>query len=158
MVGNPNETIEDIEKTKKLAKEISPDFASVFWTTPFPGTELYDMAIKNNWVNSESILDFSNIGVGQSSIENPVMEINFSMDEIKKIRGEIQNMFVIRNYMSYLRNPKFVFKIMKVIGKRPKGFVNGLKKFSKSRNIDDIFLSLAWQYRESLYNPNKKGY
>lgn len=49
MIGNPYETKEDIEMTIRLAKEIRPDYALFSFAMPFPGTELYAMAVKNDW-------------------------------------------------------------------------------------------------------------
>lgn len=49
MVGNhPEETAEDIARTWKLIKEISPDLISVLVATPYPGTELYDLMRAEN--------------------------------------------------------------------------------------------------------------
>lgn len=50
MIGNPGDTKETIERTIKFAKELNPDYAYFGYTTPFPGTELREQAIKNNWL------------------------------------------------------------------------------------------------------------
>ena len=50
MVGNPGETEESIQKTIKLVREIKADYGNFGFVTPFPGTELYTMACKNNWL------------------------------------------------------------------------------------------------------------
>lgn len=48
MLGSPNETKEDVDATVKLAKQIKPNFTSVAFFTPCPGSELYDYCKKNN--------------------------------------------------------------------------------------------------------------
>ncbi|MFC2034047.1 B12-binding domain-containing radical SAM protein [Chloroflexota bacterium] len=43
MIGSPDETPETIRKTIQFAKKLKLDFAQFAITTPFPGTELYEM-------------------------------------------------------------------------------------------------------------------
>ncbi len=56
MVGNhPNETLEDIELTKKLIWRLNPDIMAIFITIPYPGTEINrilkekKLLVKENW-------------------------------------------------------------------------------------------------------------
>jgi radical SAM superfamily enzyme YgiQ (UPF0313 family) len=41
MIGHPDETIEDIEMTKQLIRDISPDVLGVTILCPYPGTSFY---------------------------------------------------------------------------------------------------------------------
>lgn len=47
MLGSPGESPETIGKTIELAKKSKIDFAQFAVTTPFPGTELYDLYLKD---------------------------------------------------------------------------------------------------------------
>jgi radical SAM superfamily enzyme YgiQ (UPF0313 family) len=48
MLGShPDETLEDIEMTRKLMWEIMPDFVSLSIISPFPGTETFDLMVAN---------------------------------------------------------------------------------------------------------------
>jgi len=53
--GHPDETIEDIEMTKKLIYKLRPDILGIFIAIPYPGTELNSMLkergllLKENW-------------------------------------------------------------------------------------------------------------
>ncbi len=49
MIGNPGETREAILGTMALTRSIRADFANIQVLTPFPGTELHGMALKNGW-------------------------------------------------------------------------------------------------------------
>lgn len=49
MIGNPGETREAILRTIALARSIRADYANVQVLTPFPGTELHGMALRNGW-------------------------------------------------------------------------------------------------------------
>lgn len=46
MIGSPTETREDILETISFAKKLSPDYVHITLTTPFPGTDLYKMALE----------------------------------------------------------------------------------------------------------------
>lgn len=48
MLGNVGETVETIKKTIKFAKSLDLDNATFFITTPYPGTELYEVAKRIN--------------------------------------------------------------------------------------------------------------
>ncbi len=48
MLGNVGETIETIKQTIKFAKSLDLDNATFFITTPYPGTELYEIAKEIN--------------------------------------------------------------------------------------------------------------
>ena len=48
MVGNIGETFETIDDSKKLMSKIKPFNISVAIVTPYPGTDLYEFALKNN--------------------------------------------------------------------------------------------------------------
>src|SRR5262249_6540321 len=50
MVGNLEENWESVEKTVKFLDELKPDFASCSISTPYPGSQLYPIAEKNNWI------------------------------------------------------------------------------------------------------------
>lgn len=50
LIGSPGETSATISKTIRLAKEIKPDFVYFDYLFPYPGTELYCMALENNWI------------------------------------------------------------------------------------------------------------
>jgi anaerobic magnesium-protoporphyrin IX monomethyl ester cyclase len=54
MLGSPGESVRTIEETIAFSKKLDPDFAQFSIATPFPGTELYKLALQdgqvpNNW-------------------------------------------------------------------------------------------------------------
>lgn len=50
MLGSPEETSETIDETVEFAKKIDPDFAQFSITTPYPGTELYNLAVEEGYM------------------------------------------------------------------------------------------------------------
>jgi len=50
ILGLPGETRDTAKETLKLLCEINPDFVQFNCAVPFPGTELYELASKNKWL------------------------------------------------------------------------------------------------------------
>ncbi len=60
IIGLPGETRETIEETIKFATEIDPHTVQVSLAAPYPGTFLFDQAVKNGWLdeaNAELVND-----------------------------------------------------------------------------------------------------
>jgi len=94
MLGSPGETTETIKKTIDFAKKLKLDFAQFAITTPFPGTELYDIYIKggNRKIPWES---FVYAGTGKSTI--PTFTSNrLSRDELQKWISKAYKKFYLR--------------------------------------------------------------
>ena len=59
MMGFPTETKKEVLDTIKFAKELDVDVAQFMVATPFPGTEMWDIAQKNGEINKDwSIFTF----------------------------------------------------------------------------------------------------
>ena len=50
IVGHRRDTHESIEGLRRFVEVIDPDLAIFMILTPFPGTELYEEALRNNWI------------------------------------------------------------------------------------------------------------
>lgn len=50
IIGLPGETQETLKKTSRFILDLDPDSISLNFSTPYPGTELYRIAKKNNWI------------------------------------------------------------------------------------------------------------
>jgi radical SAM superfamily enzyme YgiQ (UPF0313 family) len=112
MVGVPNETKDDIQMTMDFLDEIKPDFVGPFFITPYPGTELYDMAKKNEWVDSSGDINWQ-------STEEPVMKTAMPSSEIKKAYERLLA-YNRSTFLDYLRQPRFVLDLLWVFARRPK--------------------------------------
>lgn len=51
MIGNPSETEETIRETIDVMKEINADTETVFYTTAFPGTPFWDLALEKGLIH-----------------------------------------------------------------------------------------------------------
>ena len=53
VMGLPGETSSTVEETIAFLKEVDPDYIQVYCAVPFPGSELYDAALANEWIVDE---------------------------------------------------------------------------------------------------------
>jgi radical SAM superfamily enzyme YgiQ (UPF0313 family) len=51
MIGHPGEDRRDVDRTLELAGELAPDCPGLTFATPFPGTELFEIAGKSGWLD-----------------------------------------------------------------------------------------------------------
>jgi hopanoid biosynthesis associated radical SAM protein HpnJ len=54
IMGLPGETKETIEETIRFANEINPHTIQVSLAAPYPGTVLFDQAVKNGWLDTSN--------------------------------------------------------------------------------------------------------
>lgn len=62
IIGLPGETHATIDDSINFAIKIEPDYVNFHVATPFPGTELYEMALKNSWIDADSWEEFEEEG------------------------------------------------------------------------------------------------
>lgn len=115
MIGLPGETKETAEKTFDLAKKTIPDMAFFQQAVPFPGTEFYDWAKKNNYLIAENYSQWLN---KQGQLNFIVSYPSLSAQDIAKLRDK----FMIQYYFSlnywwrtiiYNRNKEEIKRIIK---------------------------------------------
>lgn len=143
MFGSPGETAEDVEQTMKLAQEIRPDFVSSFFITPYPGTELMDLAEANHWEMSKR--EESGLKKG------PMLRIHFQKNELMAIRERFQRLFLWRNFSAILLSPRYMTKAFLLFLRNPGGVWSGVRAFVKSKVFDDfIFAFLIYFVRKKM--------
>jgi len=54
VIGSRKDTAESIKRLRRFSLDLGPDFAIYTALTPFPGTEYYDAARKNGWIEDEN--------------------------------------------------------------------------------------------------------
>ncbi|MFH1996749.1 MAG: radical SAM protein [Candidatus Omnitrophota bacterium] len=98
MVGNPDEGLDDLELTRELLGRIQPDFYAAYYTTPFPGTELYEQARSRKLIGDEDRY--------WHQYTEPVPMSNVESAILKKYLREFTQINVMKNYIT---NPVFLF-------------------------------------------------
>ena len=66
VIGSPGETWEEIRSTIKVAEEMDADYTKINVATPYPGTELFDMAVQGGYLSDD--FNFDDLGWGQATI------------------------------------------------------------------------------------------
>ena len=104
MLGLPSETKEESEQTINFAIKVDPTFVQFPITTPFPGTELYNLALKYGKLQD----NFENF----TSWDEVVFVTNGrTATEIKKTASAAYRQFYLR--------PKYMLRRIKSIAKLP---------------------------------------
>ena len=71
ILGLPGETTETIRETVEFAKRINPHTIQVSLAAPYPGTYLYDQAVKNGWLDAEHAELVSDRGIQIAPLHYP---------------------------------------------------------------------------------------
>ena len=124
MIGSPDETVEDTEITLSLAKELRPNHVIVTFTTPLPGSALYEEALKIGWIPPHP--NFSEPWMIRQT-ENPAVTCSLDAETMKEIRSSFDNYFFWSNIRSYLFHPRFILDIFLDILRNPKQYFPGFK-------------------------------
>lgn len=89
--SHPDETLDDVQATWRLIKEIRPDIIAISVIVPYPGTEVYRLMEERGYINAKKWDDFRIIGTTPSW-----RTANFSSTELLKL----QRKFINRYYFS----------------------------------------------------------
>jgi hopanoid biosynthesis associated radical SAM protein HpnJ len=103
ILGLPGETLETIEETVRFANRINPHTIQVSLAAPYPGTFLYDQAVKNGWLDADNaeLVDESGIQIAPlhyphlshqqiyDSLESFYKRFYFRGNKIASIVGEM---------------------------------------------------------------------
>jgi anaerobic magnesium-protoporphyrin IX monomethyl ester cyclase len=54
IMGHRSDSHESVEAVRRYADELDPDIASFFVLTPFPGTEVYEEAVRSGWIEDHN--------------------------------------------------------------------------------------------------------
>jgi radical SAM superfamily enzyme YgiQ (UPF0313 family) len=126
LFGLPGETVETMRKSIDFARELDLDFAQFYCATPWPGTQLYDEALKNGWLNTTD----------WSKFEQSIAIMNLdtvSAEEVMEWRRKANKAF-------YLRPGKMIRTGLNIMGDANLGhlFSTAKKYFSwtSARNKD----------------------
>ncbi len=146
MLGNPGEDRNDLEMTFDLSKKLYADYSVFFFSIPYPGTELWDIAIKSKLI-PENISFDTNWNIRAAEV--PLMSSNVSAEELQEFRAKLQNHFFIRNYFRF-NNFVIGFQLLWIILLNPSVLVKGIKRIIKYKRFDSLVEEVLVSYRKNL--------
>jgi len=151
MAGFPTETIEDLYSTTDLIrkmKQLDPQIRIPGWRvfTPYPGTDLYKLAIQEGWQPPKTLEEWANY--------------DFATVKMPWVKGKkeriIKNVSFLINYleMSKTRGRGFFFKLAKLFGKIVDWrWRNHLFSWSLERYLLTIFMKI----KNLFFSANAKN-
>ncbi|HBF33043.1 TPA: radical SAM protein [Candidatus Sumerlaeota bacterium] len=90
ILGLPGETRQTVQESIAFAKRIAPDYVNFHIATPFPGTELFEQAVANNWLTSTDWNDFEEEGAA-------VMQVGeLTIPELESLQKQAMRAFYMR--------------------------------------------------------------
>lgn len=118
IMGIPVETFEEELETINFAIKIKADYAQFATLSPFPGSELYELAIEKGWYR-----EVPAIGPGEQGLRRPVIITQeWTEDKLREI--------VNRAYKRFYFRPGYLLK--RTLSTRSAGqLITGLKAFIK---------------------------
>lgn len=119
-LGLPGETVETIKKSMAYMEELEVDTAQVSKAVPYPGTPMYEWAMKNGYLTTTDLGRFD--GMGTSIISYPGLDNN----EIDRWCGLFSRRVARKKVLKYLSEPGQSFSIMAEMVRR-KGLLSLLK-------------------------------
>ncbi len=98
MIGFPTETRQEILQTISFAKELDVDVAQFMVSTPFPGTEMWEIAKQNGNINDDDWNSFTFYAPDKMPFSSNLLSDNELLSLYKKA------------YKSYYLRPKFMLR------------------------------------------------
>jgi hopanoid biosynthesis associated radical SAM protein HpnJ len=83
ILGLPGETRETIEQTIRFATEINPHTIQVSLAAPYPGTYLYDQAVREGWLDAENAELVDDSGVQVAPLHYPHLSHSEIFDSVE---------------------------------------------------------------------------
>jgi len=116
MVGYPGETLEDLEKTKKLIKKCKFFNLSISYFQPMPGTPIYDELVEKKEIHPDTMPALFNDKI--KSYRSPTL----AGIDLSKFR------YKMSVYTSYLSSPMGYLRLILKVLKKPGKIVEGISK------------------------------
>ncbi len=100
MLGNPGETLADIDRTLALARELQPDMLHLNVFMPYPATRLYREAQDSGVIREDVWRQFAQHPT--QDFEPPIWEEHFTKQELQEL--------MTRFYKSFYLRPEYVWR------------------------------------------------
>jgi anaerobic magnesium-protoporphyrin IX monomethyl ester cyclase len=135
IAGNPGETHKTLQKTLDLAKKLNPDTAQFFPIMVYPGTEAYEWAKNNRYMQSEDFSQWlTDQGLHRTIVDNPGLSAKDIVDWCDRARRSfyLRPKYIFEKVLEIIHHPKEIGRILKAF----RTFLPYLFRPSNHRKID----------------------
>jgi radical SAM superfamily enzyme YgiQ (UPF0313 family) len=127
IIGYPGETVKSILNTENIIKETNPDTFYLYFATPYPGMQLYELAKKESLLLHEDWSEYTSL--------TPVLPLNtISSNTLMKYYYRLlthQHNKWKEHYRKRVSDFSSTFKIIREGIKSPRAFLSDLREFIK---------------------------
>ena len=127
--GLPDDSMETMNATLALAMGLNTEFANFYCAQAYPGSPLYDEAVKNNWALPSTWAGYSQ----HNSASRPMNTQHVHGAQVLKFRDEA--------FSTYFRNPKYQDMILRKFGPETLGHVRQMTKYRLKRDLVDAYFA-----------------
>jgi radical SAM superfamily enzyme YgiQ (UPF0313 family) len=121
--GLPSDTVETMRQTLNLAKELNCEFVNFYSAMAYPGSKLYDIAIKDNWQLPKAWHAFS-----QHSYDAlPLPTNHIEAKEVLKFRDDA--------FHEYFENPAYLNMLEKKFGDKVRTHIEKMTELRLKRKL-----------------------
>lgn len=136
MIGIPGDTYKSVKQSLKFARSLNPDFFSLAILTPYPGTEIYDIAKEKGYL-AEKFVDYRSPKHFKPVINLPTIS-----------NQELSNLWLNSNLKFYIRI-KYLITLLKNLIREPKLFYSIL--------LDILTASITFSDKlKKIFNKKKE--
>lgn len=121
--GLPDDNLETMQETLNMALEINSEWANFYCAMAYPGSKLYETALKENWEMPKKWENFSQY----SSDIIPLPTKYISGREVLRFRDNA--------FHAYFENPTYLVMIEKKFGKETREHIELMTKIHLKRNF-----------------------
>ncbi len=121
--GLPDDDMDSMRETLNLALDLNTEFANFYSAMAYPGSPLYDEAVKNGWTLPETWSGYSQ----HNSDCSPLDTRHVSGATVLKFRDEA--------FQTYYRNPAYQEMILKKFGQETLDHVKDMTRYELPRKL-----------------------
>jgi len=124
--GLPDDTIESMNETLEMAKELNCEFANFYCAMAYPGSQLYNFALNEGWELPSQWTGYSQHSYNIQPLPSKIL----SAKEIVKFRDDA--------FHTYNENPKYLTMLENKFGKDVKKHMQNITKTRLKRKILEL--------------------
>jgi radical SAM superfamily enzyme YgiQ (UPF0313 family) len=131
--GLPDDTMDSMRETLDLAMRLNTEFANFYSAQAYPGSPLYDEAVKKGWTLPETWRGFSQ----HNDDCRPLDTMHIHGAQVLKFRDEA--------FTTYYRNPKYLDMVEDKFGAEALAHIKQMTTYKLKRKlVDDYFAPVKW--------------